>query len=70
METIENQLTDVLVTQSLKFKDNVTVKSFEKALKNFDTMVEKGLVAKRGYNLLSIEESFYDKTTYINQQTK
>ena len=70
METIENQLTDVLKTQSLKFKDNVTVKSFEKALKNFDTMVEKGLVVKRGYNLLSMEESFYDKTNYSNQQSK
>ena len=33
------------------------VKQFEKASKNFDRLIEKGLAKKKGYNLMTIEKA-------------
>lgn len=42
-------------------KDNSTWQEYEKAMANFDDLIAKGIIKKRSYNLLSIDEAYLSK---------
>ncbi len=42
-------------------KDNSTWQEYEKAMANFDDLIAKGIIKKRSYNLLSIDEGYLSK---------
>ncbi|NOX47440.1 MAG: hypothetical protein GXO89_10745 [Chlorobi bacterium] len=54
---------DVLTKKKEDF-DNETLLKFEKASREFDILVKKGLAKKRGYNLLSITDKNISQTLY------
>lgn len=54
---ITESLEEILSKEAQKFIDDPIVKEYEKASKEFDALVDKGLAIKRGYNLLTIENT-------------
>lgn len=42
-----------------KFTDSKTCKEYEKAIRDFEMLVEEGLTTHRGYNLKSIDAGAY-----------
>ncbi len=56
-----NSLKKVILDQSLKFKDDATLKAFEKASIEFDKLVKSGIAKKRGYNLMTIDGKHLQK---------
>jgi hypothetical protein len=57
MGTIEKLTLETVEKASGKFVDDPIYKEFDKANKDFNLLVEKGITSRRGYNLISIEES-------------
>lgn len=52
MTTIEDRLKEIFLTVNF---DDAELQDFEKSAKEFEKMVSKGIVKKRGYTLLTIE---------------
>lgn len=57
MGTIEKNVISTVRTETEKFKNDSKIKEFEKASAEFKSLIEKGLVKERGYNLLSVENA-------------
>jgi ribosomal protein S20 len=53
---ITNDLKKIIEREERKFKNDDTMNSFKEASKEFDKLVEEGIVKRRGYNLITIEE--------------
>lgn len=53
MKTVEKQFIEQVESLRRKFAKDVKVNEFEKTSEQFDELVERGVVKKRGYNLLS-----------------
>ena len=66
METIEQKLLQVMKT--VTSADNERVEGFEKANRKFKQLVEKGLVKKRGNNLLSTTEEHTKRQVWFRTQ--
>lgn len=52
---IINNVKTTLENESEKFKNDATLLSFEQATIEFNKLVQSGIVKKRGYNLMTIE---------------
>ena len=53
---IINDLKQAIVQEERRLKDDNILNSFKEASKEFDRLVEDGIVKRRGYNLITIEE--------------
>ena len=47
-----------------KYTESSQVKSFQKACISFDRLIEQGMIKKRGYNLLTIDEAHLHKQQF------
>lgn len=54
MATIENKLKEIFANADF---DSVELQEFEKSSKEFEEMVSKGIIKRRGYTLLTIERA-------------
>lgn len=66
MESIEKQLMESVETLKKKFAGNEQVKAFEKTNDQFQELVEKGIVKKRGHNLLSPADAHVKNKVWFN----
>jgi hypothetical protein len=64
---ILTQLEESIEISSNLFKDDTILKEFELASIQFEELVKKGLVKKRGYSLVSITD-IHLFNTYVNYQ--
>ncbi len=62
-ENIALKVKDVVKENGKKFNSE-ELKTFELAIQEFEDMVNKGLVRKRGYTLITIEEKHLKNTQY------
>ena len=53
---IINDLKETIEQEERRLKDDNILNSFKEASKEFDRLVEDGIVKRRGYNLITIEE--------------
>lgn len=70
MPKLEKEIKETLETYQVKFKDNKSVLEFELISKKFDELVEKGLVKKRGNNLLTTSELHIKNKLFFNISNK
>lgn len=56
METLEAKMQESIKQFSEKFEECVKLKEFEKTSSEFNLLVEKGVIVRRGNNLLSISD--------------
>lgn len=63
MATIEEKLKEIFST--MNFEDS-ELQEFEKSSKEFEEMVSKGIVKKRGYTLLTIEGASQPSLSFNN----
>ena len=61
MQELENKLKGLLTMPPF---DSSQLEDFEKASKEFDEMVSKGLVKRRGYTLQTIDKVWYPSVTF------
>lgn len=61
MQTIEDKLKEVLANTDFDFSE---LQKYEESLKEFDEMVSKGIVKRRGYTLQTVEEASYPSLTF------
>ena len=54
---MEDKIKDILENYAFSQEDIDTIKSFEKSLKDFENLIDKGMAKSRGYNLQTIEEA-------------
>ena len=67
---ILEQLKNAIEIASIKFGADKGLKDFEKASKEFDELIEKGIARKRGYNLLTITENHLHRINFNIQKEK
>jgi 3-methyladenine DNA glycosylase Tag len=53
---IDRKLEKTLVDEAKKHEGDTTLNAFVRASAEFDDLIKKGLVTRRGYNLLSITD--------------
>ena len=66
MKQITNQLSDVILKQANRFKNDKTLENFEKSLKEYKEMVKSGLATPRGNQLRTLEESHLKTISFNN----
>ncbi len=66
METLEVKVQESIKQFSEKFEGCVKLQEFEKTSREFDLLVEKGIIKKRGNNLLSISDKISKKQVLFN----
>ncbi len=66
MESIEKQFLESVESLKKKFAGNDQVKAFEKTNEQFKELVEKGIVKKRGHNLLSPADAHVKNKVLFN----
>ncbi|MBQ8761372.1 MAG: hypothetical protein IJZ06_08135 [Bacteroidales bacterium] len=54
---MEDKINDILENYAFSQEDIDTIKSFEKSVKDFENLIDKGMAKSRGYNLQTIEEA-------------
>lgn len=63
---IEALMHESLNLAKSKFKNDPVIQEFEKAILEFQDLVQKGLAKKRGHNLLSISDNFHPQVRFNN----
>lgn len=66
METLEAKMQESIKQFSEKFEECVKLKEFEKTSRQFNLLVEKGVVERRGNNLLSISDKNLNSQVLFN----
>ncbi len=61
---IENKLLEAINIGMTQFEGNSQIEAFEEASREFENLVKKGLVEKRGYNLMTITETHLHTTAF------
>lgn len=64
VQSIEKEINSVIEASIKNFEGNELLVQYEDASKKFEDLVKKGLVKKRGYNLLSITESHLHRSRF------
>ena len=67
MKTIETTLLNVIETESKKYENSERVNSLKDSSKEFEILIQKGLITKRGYNLLSVEDVLLKRISFNKQ---
>lgn len=53
---MEDKINDVLENYKFSQNDVETIKRYEKTVKDFEKMIDRGMAKSRGYNLQTIED--------------
>lgn len=53
---MEDKIKDVLENYTFSQNDVETIKRYEKTVKDFEKMIDRGMAKSRGYNLQTIED--------------
>lgn len=69
METISSELEKVIQQKKLSAQDESELDRYEQAKNEFEQLVKQGLVHKRGYTLMRIED-LYRQPIFCNTASK
>lgn len=58
METIEKKLSKLIKQERKKISHDPCLKELEESSKEFQKLIDEGVVKHRGYNLQTIEDSY------------
>lgn len=70
MEKISEQIIKIISDAEKNFKGEAAYEELRKASENYNEMVKMGVIKKRGYNLLSIDQTNINQLTFNSQQLK
>lgn len=68
MKTVEESLKDCIKNLGRKFEGDSELKAFQETSDLFDSLVEKGIVEKRGNHLLSTAETHLKSQVWFNSK--
>ena len=54
---MEDRIKDVLNNYSFSQQDKDTIKEYEKSVKDFEQLINRGITKSRGYNLQTIDDA-------------
>jgi hypothetical protein len=66
MKTLEAKMQESIKQFSEKFEECVKLKEFENTSRQFNLLVEKGVIERRGNNLLSISDENLESQVFLN----
>ncbi|WP_308744719.1 hypothetical protein [uncultured Bacteroides sp.] len=58
MGTVEKKLSELIKQEKKKLSNDACLKELEKSTKEFQKLIDDGIVKPRGYNLQTIEDSY------------
>ena len=61
---MEDRIKDVLNNYTFSQQDKDTIKEYEKSVKDFEQLINRGITKSRGYNLQTIEDGSDRMQTY------
>jgi len=64
MKKITDEIQSVVLENEKIFIDDTIVKSYENAIREYNVLLEQGLITKRGNQLMDIEDRFSTKQVY------
>ena len=70
MEKISEQIIKIISDTEKNFEGEINYEELRKASENYNEMVKMGVIKKRGYNLLSIDQTNIKQPTFNSQQLK
>lgn len=70
MGPIEKQVVKEIASLEKKFSDDVSVPNFRDVNDFFEGLVKSGVAKKRGYNLFSLTDTYFDSAPSFNTETK
>ncbi|HBI23388.1 MAG TPA: hypothetical protein DDX84_04110 [Nitrospiraceae bacterium] len=70
MEKISEQIIKIIGDTEKDFEGKSNYEELRKASESYNEMVKMGLIKKRGYNLLSIDQTNIKQPTFNSQQLK
>lgn len=63
---MEEKINDILENYAFSQNDIDTIKKYEKSVKDFEKLIDRGVIRSRGYNLQTIDdESAGAKNEYV-----
>lgn len=54
---MEDRIKDVLNNYTFSQQDKDTIKEYEKSVKDFEQLINRGIIKSRGYNLQTIDDA-------------
>ena len=70
MEKISEQIIKIISDTEKNFEGEINYEELRKAFESYNEMVKMGVIKKRGYNLLSIDQTNINQPTFNSQQLK
>ena len=70
MEKISEQIIKIISDTEKNFESEINYEELRKASESYNEMVKMGLIKKRGYNLISIDQTNIKQPTFNSQQLK
>ena len=70
MEKISEQIIKIISDTEKNFEGEINYEELRKASESYNEMVKMGVIKKRGYNLLSIDQTNINQPTFNSQQLK
>jgi len=70
MEKISEQIIKIISDTEKNFEGEINYEELRKASESYNEMVKMGLIKKRGYNLISIDQTNIKQPTFNSQQLK
>ena len=62
---MEDRIKDVLNNYTFSQQDKDTIKEYEKSVKDFEQLINRGITKSRGYNLQTIDDASDSMQKYI-----
>lgn len=54
---MEEKINDILENYAFSQNDIDTIKKYEKSIKDFEKLIDRGVIRSRGYNLQTIDDA-------------
>ena len=54
---MEEKINDILENYAFSQNDIDTIKKYEKSVKDFEKLIDRGVIRSRGYNLQTIDDA-------------
>ncbi len=70
MGKISEQIIKIISDTEKDFEGKINYEELRKASESYNEMVKMGVIKKRGYNLLSIDQTNIKQPTFNSQQLK
>ena len=68
MEKISEQIIKIISVTEKDFEGEINYEELRKASESYNEMVKMGVIKKRGYNLLSIDQTNIKQPTFNSHQ--